>query len=286
MRLADSCWVRSIMYSKFTKENFKQRLHEVIFESETPAGKFFDIGLFATIVLSILAVVLESVESIEVDYGELLRVIEWAFTIIFTAEYLLRIFAVKHPLRYVFSFFGLIDLLSILPAFLGLFIEGSRFLMVVRSMRLLRIFRVLKLARYLSEAQVLATALRASRYKISVFLGFVMIITTIIGTLMYIIEGPESGFTSIPRGIYWAIVTLTTVGYGDITPNTPIGQVVSSLIMILGYGVLAVPTGIVSVELSRVKEREISNEACPGCSAEGHDTDAKFCKYCGESLKK
>lgn len=237
-----------------------------------------------SILLSVLAIVLESVESISSRYGTELRVIEWIFTIIFTIEYLFRIYSIKKPHIYIFSFFGIVDLLSILPSYLDLFIEETHFLMVVRSLRLLRIFRVLKLARYLGEADILIHALQASRYKITVFLGFILIITTIIGSVMYVVEGPENGFSSIPRGIYWSIVTLTTVGYGDITPKTPFGQALSAFIMILGYGVLAVPTGIVSAELSRAKPFDVSTEVCPVCGKEGHDSDATHCKYCGGKL--
>ena len=259
------------------------RLHEVIFEADTPAGKAFDVSLLALILLSVLAVMLDSVSWVSEAYGDRLRVVEWVFTIAFSIEYLLRLYSVRRPLRYAFSFFGLVDLVAIIPTYLSLFVAGTQSLLVIRALRLLRVFRVLKLAQYLGEADEFLRALRASRAKITVFLGTVLTVVLIMGALMYLIEGEESGFTSIPTSMYWAIVTMTTVGYGDITPTTVFGQMLSALLMILGYGIIAVPTGIVSAELVRVP-KAVSTQACPSCSAEGHDHDATHCKFCGHKL--
>ena len=264
--------------------SWRSTLHEIIFEADTPAGRAFDLVLIASIVLSVLAVVCESVERIEATYGALLRAVEWFFTILFTVEYLLRLLCVTRPLRYAISFFGVVDLLAILPTYLSLLLPGSHYLLVIRTLRVLRVFRVLKLAQYLNEAQLLRRALYASGRKIVVFVLTVLILVIIIGALMYMIEGEQHGFSSIPRSIYWAIVTLTTVGYGDIAPQTSVGQALAAMVMILGYGIIAVPTGIVTVELSRVSTRDISTQACPACAAEGHDTDAVYCKYCGATL--
>jgi voltage-gated potassium channel len=265
----------------------KERLHEIIFEADTKAGKNFDIALLIVIILSVIMVMLESVKFISEQYESLFTVLEWFFTGLFTIEYLLRLWIVKKPLKYFFSFYGLIDLLSILPTFLGLFIQGSSSLMTIRVLRLLRVFRVLKLVQFLKEAKLLIEALNASRKKIMVFIFAVLTLTILMGTIMYMIEGGENGFTSIPRSIYWAIVTLTTVGYGDIAPQTVLGQTVASIIMILGYGVIAIPTGIVGVELSKSfegEEKGVSTQVCKSCMSEGHDVDAVHCKYCGEKL--
>ena len=262
---------------------WRRRLHEVIFESDTAAGRAFDVALLIAIVVSVVAVVLESVADIRRQYGALLRVVEWTLTIAFTAEYALRLLAVQRPWRYATSFFGVVDLLSIVPSYLALVVPETQSFMVIRAIRLLRVFRILKAAHFLTEAHVLMTALRASRRKITVFLGAIVTVVLIVGTLMYVIEGEEHGFTSIPTSMYWAIVTMTTVGYGDIAPRTPLGQFVASMLMILGYGVIAVPTGIVSVELAHAA-RPVSRQACPACGAEGHDVDAAHCKYCGVSL--
>jgi voltage-gated potassium channel len=259
-------------------------LHEVIFESETPAGKAFDVCLLVAIVLSVMAVTVESIAVVRARYGDAIRAVEWSFTVLFSVEYVLRLCAVRRPLRYAFSFFGLVDLLSVLPSYLSLVVPDAQSLLVIRSLRLLRIFRVLKLAQFLAEAKVLLLAMRASRVKITVFLGVVASTVLIVGTMMYVIEGPEHGFTSIPRGVYWAIVTLTTVGYGDLYPQTDLGRMLSSVVMIMGYAIIAVPTGIVTVELSAAMRKPISNQACPHCSAEGHDLDASHCKYCGSHL--
>jgi len=259
-------------------------LHEVIFEADTPAGKAFDVALLWSIVLSVLAVMLDSVGSITNEYGTLLRSVEWFFTILFTIEYILRLISVGRPLRYAKSFFGIVDLLAIIPTYLSLLFAGSHYLLVIRTLRLLRIFRVLKLAHYLSEVDVLSRALRASRHKIIVFVFTVLTVVIIIGSLMYVIEGEKNGFTSIPRSIYWAIVTITTVGYGDISPKTNLGQALAAFAMILGYGIIAVPTGIVTFEISNASRKQISTHACLQCSAEGHDYDAAHCKYCGAKL--
>lgn len=266
------------------RSGFRAQLHEVIFEADTPVGKAFDVALIISILLSVVAVMLESVEHIRASYGTALRVAEWAFTIVFTIEYGLRLYSVDKPLRYARSFYGVVDLLAVIPTYLSLLTPGTQFLLVIRLLRILRVFRVLKLVQYLQEASMLGKALRASRRKITVFLFVVITMSVIMGSLMYFVEGAENGFTSIPRSIYWAIVTLTTVGYGDISPQTNLGQALASLIMIMGYGIIAVPTGIVSVELSRVDFDNISTQACPACSAEGHDSDAAYCKYCGERL--
>jgi voltage-gated potassium channel len=227
---------------------------------------------------------LESVPSISDEYGKILKIAEWIITIIFSLEYFLRIFIVKKPAKYIFSFYGIIDLLSFLPTYIGLFIVGGQSLMVIRALRLLRVFRILKISRYTKESKKLMVSLRASRAKISVFLFAVMMIVIIIGTFMYLIEGEENGFTSIPRSIYWTIVTLTTVGYGDIAPHTTLGQFVASFVMIMGYAIIAVPTGIVSAELTKIKHN-YSSHNCPDCKKNPNDDDACFCKHCGESLK-
>jgi voltage-gated potassium channel len=262
----------------------REKLHTIIFEADTKAGKLFDVILLWAILISIVVVMLESVVSISEAYNNEIKIIEWSFTFLFTLEYIARIVAVKKPLKYIFSFYGIIDLLSILPTFLGLFISGTHSLSVIRSIRLLRIFRILKLARYVSAAQTLNQALIASKNKIIVFLFAVMSLVIVLGTLMYLIETPEAGFTSIPRSIYWTIVTLTTVGYGDIAPQTVLGQTLASVIMIIGYAIIAVPTGIVGAEYAKSNTSTLSTQACPNCSREGHDDDSEFCKFCGGKL--
>lgn len=262
------------------------RLHEVIFEADTAAGKAFDVGLLIVIVLSVIAVMLESVADVRLAWGRYLLAAEWGFTILFTIEYLARLSCVGRPWRYATSFFGVVDLLAIIPTYLSIFFVGAQSLLVIRTLRLVRVFRVLKLPRYLSEAQGLIRALKQTRQKITVFLVVVMSIVLIMGSTMYLIEGgdPESDFTSIPKSVYWAIVTMTTVGYGDMAPETPLGQAVASLVMILGYSIIIVPTGVFSVEMIAARQRKISTQACPSCSAEGHDYDATYCKYCGSRL--
>ena len=228
---------------------------------------------------------LESVESIAASHGTFLRGLEWLFTILFTIEYVLRLVCVLRPAKYAFSFFGIVDLLAIAPTYLSLFIPGTRFFAVIRVLRVLRVFRILKLARYLRETNVLVLALRASRIKILVFMYTVLTLVVMIGSMMYVVEGAEHGFTSIPRSVYWAIVTLTTVGYGDISPQTPLGQTLAALVMIIGYAIIAVPTGIVTSEITRASARErVSTQACPSCSLGGHETDAVYCKHCGAHL--
>lgn len=266
------------------RASWRRQLHEVIFEADTPAGQAFDIALLLLIVASVVAVMLESMQGVRDQFGHVLRAAEWGFTIVFTIEYALRLLSVGKPMRYARSFFGIVDLLAVAPTYLSLFVAGTQSLIVIRALRLLRVFRVFKLARYLGEADVLLRALRASGRKIIVFLGAVLTLVLIMGTFMYLIEGGEHGFDSIPAGVYWAIVTLTTVGYGDIAPQTPLGRALASCVMIVGYGIIAVPTGIVSVELARASGRPVSTQACPECSAEGHDPDAVFCKYCAAPL--
>lgn len=269
-----------------SRSRMRNKIHQIIFEADTKAGKLFDVILMGCIVTSVIVVALDSVESIQQQYGRLIYILEWVFTILFTIEYILRIISVKKISGYVFSFYGLVDLFSILPTYISLLLPGSQYFLVIRILRVLRIFRVLKFSQYLSEADQLKRALANSRRKIFVFVFTVITISIIVGSMMYLIEGPENGFTSIPRGVYWAVVTLTTVGYGDISPGTPIGQMFSIFIMILGYGIIAVPTGIVTVELSKSKESRQNTQFCQYCSREGHDYDAAFCKYCGNSLTK
>ena len=272
------------MKTNGSSNRLRKKLHEIIFEADTRAGKFFDLLLIVSIMASVIMVMLDSVSSIQQDHGALLYLGEWVFTLLFTIEYILRLYCVGRPLSYATSFFGIVDLLAVLPTYLSIFFPGTQYLLVIRVLRVLRIFRVLKLAKYVGETRLLIQALRASRRKITVFLFAVLTLVIIFGALMYLIEDPDSGFTSIPRSIYWAIVTLTTVGYGDISPKTNLGQAVSAIIMIIGYGIIAVPTGIVTAELTQVYRLSVSTQACPHCSAEGHDTDAKFCKYCGSAL--
>jgi voltage-gated potassium channel len=266
-----------------TRSPWRARLHEVIFESDTAAGRAFDVGLLVAILVSLVAVILESVADIRREHGETLRAVEWTITIAFTIEYALRLLAVDRPWRYALSFFGLVDLLAIVPTYLALVLPEAQSLMVIRAIRLVRVFRILKLARFLGEAQQLAQALRASGRKIFVFLGAIVTAVVIMGALMYLVEGEANGFTSIPTSMYWAVVTMTTVGYGDIAPKTPLGQLLAAVLMILGYAIIAVPTGIVSVELAKTAH-VVSTQACPACSAEGHDFDATHCKYCGAHL--
>jgi voltage-gated potassium channel len=242
------------------------------------------VALLWAIVLSVLAVMLESVAEVRARYGHALHVAEWAFTLLFAVEYVLRLFAVRKPLDYARSFFGIVDLMALLPSFLSVLLPGAQTLLVVRVLRLLRVFRILKLGHLLGQAEVLLTALRASRPKIIVFLGTVLTIDVIMGSVMYMVEGEENGFDNIPRSMYWAIVTMTTVGFGDITPKTVYGQLIASVLMIMGYGIIAVPTGIVSVELAAATRQRPDTQACPGCGAQGHDLDARFCKRCGTAL--
>lgn len=264
---------------------FRERLYEVVFEADTPAGKLFDLVLIVLIVVSVLAVCLDSVQSIQSGYGHELMVLEWCITIVFTVEYLLRLYAAPRRLAYMTSFFGVIDAVSILPTYLSLLSVDFHYVMLVRVLRLLRLFRVLKLTKFVLESDVLWRALVASRRKIIVFLFTVLTVVVAVGAIMFVIEGPEHGFTSVPVSMYWAIVTLTTVGYGDISPKTPLGQMIASLVMVLGYGIIAVPTGIVTVELaSASRPGPVSTQVCPACFCESHDHDAVYCKRCGSAL--
>ncbi len=266
------------------KSAWKNKIHEFIFEADTKLGKAFDVVLIVSIVLSVLVVMLDSVASLRLEYGTWFYTLEWVFTIMFTAEYILRIIAVERARGYIFSFFGLVDLFSILPTYISFFFPGSQYFMIIRILRVLRVFRVLKFTQYLIELDQLKEALAMSRRKITVFMFTVVTLSVLVGSLMYVIEGADNGFTSIPRGIYWAVVTLTTVGYGDISPQTPFGQMLAVVIMILGYGIIAVPTGIVTVELGKVSAKKISTEVCRFCSREGHEKDAVYCKFCGGKL--
>jgi voltage-gated potassium channel len=261
---------------------WRRNLHTVIFEADTFAGKAFDIALIIAILLSIVAVCLESVSSIDAEYHQALMIAEWVFTILFTIEYILRILCVRKPLGYIFSFYGITDFLAVVPTWLTLVGLGTRYGVVIRSLRLLRIFRIFKLGRLVFEAGTLGKAVIASRGKIIVFLTTILTIVVIVGAAMHLIEGPENGFTSIPQGMYWGIVTMTTVGYGDIAPCTILGKTLAAIIMILGYSLIIVPTGIISAELARSKP--ITTQVCPDCSREGHDTDATHCKFCGGKL--
>jgi voltage-gated potassium channel len=264
---------------------WRLRLHEIVFESETRAGRAFDVGLLIAILGSLVIVILESIPEVRSRHGAALRVAEWTFTGLFTVEYALRLVSVERPARYATSFYGVVDLLAILPTYASLFYPGAQSLIVIRTLRLLRVFRILKLTRFVAETELLLTAIRASRNKIIVFVGTVLTIVSIMGALMYVIEGPAHGFASVPHGMYWAVVTMTTVGFGDITPKTGLGRFVASVLMLIGYGLLAVPTGIFSAELiALARERPVSTQACPTCSRYGHDPDARHCKYCGSAL--
>ena len=262
----------------------QHRFHEVIFEADTLAGKWFDIILIISILSSVLVVMLDSVAAYKMQYGIHLYQLEWVFTLMFTIEYLLRLSCVKKPIKYAVSLLGIVDLLSILPTYLSLLIPGSQYMIVIRVLRVLRVFRVFKLATYVGESAILIQALLATRRKIAIFLMTILTLVIIFGSIMYLVEGPENGFTSIPRSIYWAIVTMTTVGYGDISPKTNLGQAMASFIMIMGYAIIAVPTGIVTAELSHASHKNVSTQACPSCMAQGHDTNALFCKFCSEEL--
>ena len=256
----------------------------MIFEADTPAGKRFDLLLLVVIGCSVLAVCLESVAELRIRYGTELRIAEWIFTITFTIEYIARLLAVRRPARYATSFYGIVDFLAILPTYVSLVIPGAQSLLVIRALRLLRVFRILKLTHFLGEARLLRAAVRGSMRKVIVFLGVVLTVVLIAGALMYVVEGEAHGFTSIPVAVYWAVVTMTTVGFGDIVPQTVLGRILASLLMIMGYGLIAVPTGIVAVEIGEAVRTSTSRQACPSCGAEGHDTDAKFCKYCGAKM--
>ena len=264
---------------------WRERWYTIIFEADTREGRLFDVTLLIAIVTSVLVVVLDSIPSLQRVAGTGFTVLEWMFTLLFTVEYAMRIMVVRRPLRYVFSFFGIIDFISIIPTWLAIFSPDLAFLIDVRLLRLLRVFRILKLTIYFEEAQILYRALANSRRKIFVFLGTVFIITVILGTLMYVVEGPQHGFHSIPLSMYWAVVTLTTTGFGDMVPKTPLGQFITSLAILLGYGIIAFPTGIVGAELAaNLMKRPLTTRTCAQCLTEGHDPDADFCKHCGAAL--
>jgi len=273
------------MDDKPQENAIKLKIREIIFGTSTPAGKAFDVVLIVAIIASVIAIMLDSVEGVSQRYHHLLLQIEWFFTIVFTIEYFLRIFSSPHPTRYMRSFFGIIDLLAILPTYLSLFAPSLNYLMVIRMLRVLRIFRILKLMRYLNEVSVLLRAIRSSSRKIFVFFVMVFTVTCIFGTIMYLIEGPQHGFTSIPKSIYWAIVTITTVGYGDIAPQTILGQGLAAMVMMTGYAIIAVPTGIISAEIYRDMKAQRDFRECLSCRRSGHEQDADFCRFCGFELE-
>ena len=273
------------MNDSIKKTSWKEKLHEIIYEADTKEGKIFDVILLIAILASILLVMLESVERFDIKYHELLNIGEWVITILFSIEYILRVVSIKKPFKYIFSFYGIIDFLSTIPMYLSLLFVGSQGLVALRALRLLRVFRILKLTRYIGASNKLMIALKSSSAKISVFLFFVLIICIILGTVMYMIEGAENGFTNIPKSIYWAIVTLTTVGFGDIAPQTPLGQLIASAIMILGYSIIAIPTGIVSSEMTKTDAKVDTNtQSCPNCLKDKHVERAIFCYHCGSTL--
>ena len=270
-----------------TTSKWQKKLHEIIYEADTPSGKLFDVILLFVIIASIILVMLESVDSIDKKYHDSLIILEWIITILFSIEYIARVITVKKPLKYITSFYGIIDLLSTIPMYLSFFFVSSSSLVAFRALRLLRVFRILKLTRYIGASTNFVRALKSSRAKIAVFLSFVIILCIILGTVMYLVESEEgSGFTSIPRSVYWAIVTLTTVGYGDIAPATPLGQFIASLIMIMGYGIIAVPTGIVSSEMTKVNKHEVqtNTQSCSNCLEGKHRDNSQFCHNCGHEL--
>jgi len=262
----------------------QHKLHRIIFEADTKAGKIFDLTLIVSIVISVVVVLVGSIAEVHIRYQRELLLIEWFFTLLFSLEYLLRIYSVKRKWGYLLSFFGIIDLLSILPTYIALFLPGTHVLLIIRVMRVLRIFRILKLIKFIDESNRLLEALAESKRKIFVFLFFILTLITILGSFMYIIEGEENGFTSIPKSIYWAIVTMTTVGYGDISPQTALGQTLASFIMILGYATIALPTGLVTAHLHARKRISLNTHVCDSCSFDRHDDDAKYCKICGEKI--
>jgi voltage-gated potassium channel len=279
----------SASFGKPPPGGLRARLYSVIFEADTPAGRRFDIALVFAILLSILVVVLGSVPAIKASHGTLMNVLEWGFTLLFTAEYIARLLCVQRPLRYATSFYGVIDLISVLPTYFSLLVPGSELFLDIRILRLLRVFRIFKLTLYIQEYTRLGEALLASRRKILVFLSVVVMAILILGTLMYVVEGPTRGFTSIPVAMYWATVTMTTVGYGDITPQTGLGKMIASFMMLLGWGILAVPTGIVTAEMTsqnmaRRTRWRAGDRRCPSCGSTGHDQAAHFCKNCGTAL--
>lgn len=262
----------------------RERWREIIFEAETPAGRRFDVILLWLIGLSVVAVMLESVAPIRAKYSRPLYVLEWGFTILFTIEYLVRLIVVRHPLHYARTFYGIVDLLSVLPTYLMLFLPGAHALQVIRILRMMRMYRILKMVRHVNGAELLIRALHASRAKITVFFSFMVAISVIAGTLMYLIEGEKGGFTSIPTGIYWAVVTITTLGFGDITPASPLGRLLTSVLALTGYAIIAVPTGILTSEIFKANS-DCGTDACPSCGVHGHLPDAKFCRRCGSRMR-
>lgn len=266
------------------KETLREQLYRIIFGTDTPAGKLFDVVLIYAILFSVIAVMLDSIAEVRQRFNGVLLTVEWMFTIAFTLEYLVRLYCSPNRWHYAFSFFGIIDLLSILPTYLSLFFPGANFLLIIRLFRVLRVFRVFKLVRYVSEANSLVIALFEARRKVFIFFFVVLNLTAIFGSLMYVVEGPNNGFSSIPRSIYWTIVTITTVGYGDITPHTVLGQIIASLAMLTGYSIIAVPTGIFTAELAHQMQRERNLVICPNCAKNGHEKDATFCNGCGSPL--
>lgn len=268
-----------------SQATLRERLYEIIFGTDTPAGKGFDVVLIYTILLSVIAVVLDSVSWLSHHYSRWFFWSEWFFTVLFTVEYCVRIYCSPSRWRYIRSYYGIVDLLSILPTYLALFIAGANYLMIIRMLRVLRVFRVLKLVRYLSEANLLMRSMMAARRKILLFFCTVFVLSTIFGSMMFVVEGPANGFTSIPKSIYWTIVTITTVGYGDITPQTVLGQIIASFAMLTGYSIIAVPTGILTAELATEMQRDRSTRHCRACGRLGHDLDARHCKFCGASLE-
>ncbi|VUD68247.1 Cyclic nucleotide-gated potassium channel [Thalassocella blandensis] len=267
-----------------TSQALKEKLHLIIFGTDTPAGKNFDIFLIVAIILSVVLLMAESMETVVREYYLAFRVLEWIFTLMFTLEYAVRIWCSPKPWQYIRSFYGIVDLLSILPSYISLLVPGANYLLIVRLLRFLRVFRVLKLVRYLSEANTLIRSMMMARRKISVFFLVVLVLATIFGSVMYVVEGPANGFSSIPKSIYWTIVTITTVGYGDIAPQTPLGQLIAAFAMLIGYSIIAVPTGIFTAELAQEIQRNRNSIECIQCHKIGHDSDADHCKYCGSSL--
>ena len=264
--------------------HLRNRIHIIIEGTDTRLGKLFDIVLLITILASVAVVMLDSVLYMRLQYGTLFLYAEWFFTILFTIEYMLRLFSAPNRLRYAFSFFGIVDLLSVLPSYLSLIFGGVQYLLVIRILRILRIFRVLKLEAYMQQAGFLASALKTSQQKITVFFLSLVLLVTIFGSIIYVVEGPENGFTSIPLSIYWAVVTLTTVGYGDMSPKTPLGQAIATMVMITGYSIIAVPTGIFTSELARNMRPQLNPVTCPNCGKFGHAVGAEFCDRCGHAL--
>lgn len=262
----------------------KARVRRIVFGTDTPAGRLFDLVLIWVILLSVLVAVVGSAWHAGARAEAVVLALEWGFTVLFTAEYLLRLWCSPQPRRYARSFFGIIDLLATLPTYLAYFFSGANVLLVIRLVRVLRIFRVLKLLAFLNEANLLLTSLYASRRKITVFLLTILVAATVFGSLLYVVEGPENGFTSIPKAVYWAVITITTVGYGDVVPHTPLGQAIATLIMLVGYSVIAVPTGIFTSEMLFEMQRQRGRRECPSCAATGHEVDARYCRFCGAAL--